>query len=319
MKMNKLVAIIIIFFFIGVAVAPSINSSVVKTSDDLVEVTSQACGIQGFGNTTVKLTKQQYQDLEQYLVDFRAKLNQTTSREEAVPIFKDAVVELNKYGLLPKGMNVEKAQNLVLGMYQNPRFLRFLDKMQNSSSKNFNDYANYLCLISGRTSNTVSRGVIFEGLVLISFLIEYISLLHSYYPFGMIFTMFYILTALGFGLIISTLNPIQILSTIGLGVYFNTLYWSGVDINPAVGWIRSIGLNGVKNWSGGMYGDVFTNSYFSLGDVWMVFLLTGLFYSGILGFSGIKIILPDLTSFYVGFALKIKISTSPPPWIPFPY
>jgi hypothetical protein len=83
------------------------------TSDDLIEVTSQACGIQGFGNTMVKLTKQQYQNLEQYLVDFRERLNHTTTREQAVPIFKDAVAELNKYGLLPKGMSVEQAQRLV--------------------------------------------------------------------------------------------------------------------------------------------------------------------------------------------------------------
>jgi len=115
MILKKLLALGIIFLFIGISVAPSIDSSVVKTSDDnnLVEVTSQACGIQGFGNTTVKLTKQQYQDLEWYLVDFRARLNQTTTREEAVPLFKDAVVELNKYGLLPKGMSVEQAQRLV--------------------------------------------------------------------------------------------------------------------------------------------------------------------------------------------------------------
>ncbi len=112
MEIKKFLAMGVILLFIGVAVAPSINSSAVKPSDDLVEVTSQACGIQGFANTTVKLTKQQYQDLEQYLVEFRARLNQTSTREEAVPIFKDAVVELNKYGLLPKGMSVEKAQHL---------------------------------------------------------------------------------------------------------------------------------------------------------------------------------------------------------------
>ncbi|HVO72986.1 MAG TPA: hypothetical protein VMT35_03120 [Ignavibacteriaceae bacterium] len=107
-RLRKGLAVGIILLFIGVAVAPSINSTVVKASDDndLIEVTSQACGIQGFGNTTVKLTKQQYKDLEQYLVDFRARLNQTTTREETVPIFKDAVVELNKYGLLLKGLSV---------------------------------------------------------------------------------------------------------------------------------------------------------------------------------------------------------------------
>jgi hypothetical protein len=117
MEMKKLFAVGVIFLFIGVAVAPSINSTVVKASNDnaLVEVTSQACGIPGFGNTTVKLTKEQYHDLEQYLVDFRARLNQTTTREEAIPLFKDAVVELNKYGLLPKGMSIEQAKKLISG------------------------------------------------------------------------------------------------------------------------------------------------------------------------------------------------------------
>jgi len=135
---KKCLAVGIILLFIGVAVAPSINSSVVKASNDkdLVEVTSQACGIQGFGKTTVKLTKQQYQNLEQYLVDFRARLNQTTTREEAVPLFKDAVVELNKYGLLPKGMSVEKAQKLVITNNRN--------KIQRQGL--FSDSINIFCL-----------------------------------------------------------------------------------------------------------------------------------------------------------------------------
>lgn len=89
MKMKKPFAIGIIFLFIGVAVAPSINSTVVKTSDDLVEVTSQACGIKGSGNATVKLTKEQCKNLEQYLVDFRARLNQTTTREETSHLNQD--------------------------------------------------------------------------------------------------------------------------------------------------------------------------------------------------------------------------------------
>jgi hypothetical protein len=103
---RKWLAIGIILFFVGVTIAPTINFNTVKasTDDDLVEVTTQACGIQGYGNTTVKLTREQYNDLEQYLVEFRARLNQTTTREEAVPLFKEAVVELDKYGLLPKGM-----------------------------------------------------------------------------------------------------------------------------------------------------------------------------------------------------------------------
>ena len=120
--MKQILVVGIILLFIGVAVAPSINPGVVTASfdDDLVEVTTQACGIQGYKDTTVKLTREQYQNLEEYLVEFRARLNQTTTKEEAVPIFKEAVVELDKYGLLPRGMSVERAQRLVSSEKLNP-------------------------------------------------------------------------------------------------------------------------------------------------------------------------------------------------------
>ena len=145
--LRKGLAVGIILLFIGIAVAPSISINVVKASNDneLIEVTTQACGIKGFGNTTVKLTKQHYQNLEQYLVDFRARLNQTTTREEAVPIFNEAVVELNKYGLLPKGMSVEQAQRLVIGGNQNPNE-RLLNYKQRQEI--FPKCANIFCLLA---------------------------------------------------------------------------------------------------------------------------------------------------------------------------
>jgi hypothetical protein len=112
---RKCLVVGIILLFISVAIVPSINFTVVKASNDndFAEVTTQACGIKGYRDATVKLTGQQYQNLEEYLIEFRSRLNQTTTREEAVPIFKEAVVELNKYGLLPKGISVERAQHLV--------------------------------------------------------------------------------------------------------------------------------------------------------------------------------------------------------------
>jgi hypothetical protein len=149
MEMKKILAVGILFLFIGVAVAPSINQSVVKASDDndLVEVTTQACGIKGYGDTTMKLTREQYQNLEQYLVEFRARLNQTSTREEAVPVFKDVVVELDKYGLLPKGMSVTQAQKLVIGVEPSEKtqecIQKFLDRVSRGDSNNT------FCLVAG--------------------------------------------------------------------------------------------------------------------------------------------------------------------------
>jgi hypothetical protein len=146
MKM-KWLAIGIILLFVGVTIAPTINFNTVKasTEDDLVEVTTQACGIQGYGDNTVKLTRQQYNDLEQYLVEFRARLNQTSTREEAIPIFNEAVVELDKYGLLPKGMSVEKAQQFITGWNHNA-----YEKLLNIRQQDiFPRILNAFCLIFG--------------------------------------------------------------------------------------------------------------------------------------------------------------------------
>ncbi len=54
---RKWLAVGIILLFIGVAVVPRINISVVKASDDtdLLEVTAKSCGIKGYGNSTAKL------------------------------------------------------------------------------------------------------------------------------------------------------------------------------------------------------------------------------------------------------------------------
>ena len=147
---RKWLAIGIILLFVGVTIAPTINFNTVKasTDDDLVEVTTQACGIKGYGNTTVKLTREQYQNLEQYLVEFRARLNQTSTREEAVPIFKEAVVELDKYGLLPKGMSVENCTEV--GNWR-ISICKELQNCLNISSIKINilSIVMFLCLIAG--------------------------------------------------------------------------------------------------------------------------------------------------------------------------
>jgi len=158
---RKCLAIGIILLFVGVTIAPTINFNTVKASqdDDLVEVTTQACGINGFGNTTVKLTRAHYQNLESYLVEFRARLNQTSTREEAIPIFKDAVVELDKYGLLPKGMSVERAQRLIVDRFFNERFMKVLENVYKKNQKNMDSGSNVYCLIFGEGTNTYFIGV----------------------------------------------------------------------------------------------------------------------------------------------------------------
>jgi hypothetical protein len=218
---GKCVAAGIIFLFIGVAVAPSINFNVVKAANDndFVEVTSQACGIRGYENTTVKLTRQQYRDLEQYLVEFRARLNQTTTREQMIPLYKEAVVELNKYGLLPKGMSVEQAQRLVVGENQQNWIHRLSNNKQMKSL--FPNYINVLCLLCA----LFIPGENPDCFTFSSFLLLIAPLLDLFPTFGLFLGAFL--------LILGLVSPIKIMHFMGFKNY---------DI-----FMASCGLNGFVN------------------------------------------------------------------------
>ena len=279
---GKGLAIGIIVLFIGVSIAPSINTSVVKASNDndLVEVTTQTCGIKGYGNTTVKLTRQQYQNLEQYLVDFQARLNQTTTREEAVPIFKEAVVELDKYGLLPKGMSEKTAQQLVTGRTQSTGFEHLMKKSFLRNQFNLSDNENFLCLVSGIiTGYTFSFGLI---LLLLSLFYPGVTALVRMLPLILI--------------------PIDILHIITFGEYQEPSSYS------ADGWLGTFGLNGRRVFhSQPLYGALPLDTI-GINYPWG----TNYYYPGIMGFTGLHINILEVVHFYLGSALWVKIDSVPP-------
>jgi hypothetical protein len=295
MEMKKILAVGVILLFVGVTIAPTINQSVVTASpdDDLVEVTTQACGIQGYKDTTVKLTGEQYQNLEEYLVEFRARLNQTTTREEAVPIYKDAVVELNKYGLLPKGMSVERAQKLVTGLCQNQNTILYQKRfLQDQLCPQEND-GNIFCLIAGRTTHTYFENI---GVV---FLNRIERTTDNLYLFGLSLYLGIFLTFLCW------MNPLAVVNRISLGIDY------GPDL--ASGWVITFGFLGTKTFQGDMRGSL---SIEGTSHCW-----GGpdgsreTKYPAVVGFIGIKIgmgidFYPGREFLYIGSALWVDITTS---------
>jgi len=302
-RMKKGLVVSVILLFIGIAIAPSINFNVVKasTDNDLVEVTTQACGIKGFGNTTVKLTREQYQNLEQYLIGFRARLNQTTTREEAVPIFKDAVVELNKYGLLPKGTDVEQAQRLVTEGYQN--ILAMSRYKTRISDYQILNNSNFFCLIAGETKETRVHSYFETGCSALSyFLFGLYIFAHIIVddPVVLINIIFRLQAISNF---YHKINSIRI---IGTGeIAFGNSHESGGSIppfyyyDPAVGWITTQGLLGKKSWNGSFYGRLMPLVTFDSH--------TTIYYIGAMGFLGIKLNKGDEELFFFGSAVHVKL------------
>jgi hypothetical protein len=291
-KIKKSLVVLSILLFIGVSVAPSINTNIVKASDDndLVEVTTQACGIKGYGNTIVKLTREQYQDLEQYLVEFRARLNQTSTREEAVPIFKDVVVELEKYGLLPRGMSVERAQRLTTFMFCNQKTCEVFQRLGGGNLNN--ESSNMFCLVAGKATNVKSFG--------------------AFYPFRFFFVSLCDDLNSDFGLVIWAISelflvvrsayfPLYLFGEFSIG-HYQYMPQVGEWYYPSNGSFLSLGMSGLKTYSGSLYGQIRKYYY--------VFTSEDIYYSGIEGFTGINIGLSG-GNFLIGSCLLIDIGPSP--------
>ncbi len=297
--MEKTIVVGVILLFIGVAVAPSINQSIVTASqdDDLVEVTTQACGIKGYGNTTVKLTREQYQNLEQYLVEFRARLNQTTTRKEAVPLFKEAVVELYKYGLLPRGLGVKQAQHLVTGLIPNQNIMLRQNILLSKHGVAQESTINFFCLIAGQTTCTTFDNI---GTLLVLF----VPLLFNNFAMAIFRMQMLIILSL-----LCMTNPLAVMNRINLGYH---TFFGNVS---ASGWMTTLGLLGMKVVHGNMSGDINVQGTYWWPEISQISIKN----PAALGFFGIKIGFgtgdPEVTLwqgkdyFYIGSALLVAIST----------
>jgi ABC-type sugar transport system permease subunit len=215
--MKKILVVCVIILFLGVAVAPSFNQSVVTASqdDDLVEVTTQACGIQGYDDTTVKLTREQYNDLEEYLNDFDARLKQTTTKEEVIVLYKEAIIELNDYGLLPKGMSISLAERLVIGNNLYDKLSGFFKHLPMSD---FN-IENMKCFVYAEANGLVIPLCVGILLLMSSVIVNKLLDQGRYSLLMFLFVFFYlpiVYPIFVVGAIFSTLNPINILSDVWL-------------------------------------------------------------------------------------------------------
>jgi len=323
--LKKGLAVAVILLFIGVAFAPSINANISKASIDseLVEFTTEVCGLNG-GKQTVELTQEEAAEVEALFDSIRERLNNTETREEAEQIFKEAVVELDKYGLLG-GLSVKQAQRLVTGGYQNSRVMKTLENLYGKNQGSLDDDANVLCLIAGNTSNTMIFGPSMIFRILINIPIVILITLPAaliYYMLGICCELLNIYLGVGYFLYIISefFGGIAIrfallsLASHVVGFPFAELggfiicghrvehiaggYW---NYYPAEGWVWTLGLFGIKEWKGKFWGQQFGNGY--VGAAGFTGLRIG--GSGVLRF-------PIGRAYYLGSALVVDIGEERP-------
>lgn len=287
-KKGLIVAVGIIVLFLVVAVAPSIavqsnQSSKNSADNELVEITTDACGIPGLKPHTVSLTKQQAAEVDQLFDTIKARLDAAKTREESDAILSDSVISLNKYGLLPVDMSIKQVQKLVTVGYQNPKEMKKLENLP--TGKLGGGKENFNCSIVGR--------------IVGSFFLpwKYLSSPKSD-PF---------IADLMIRLLLSRM-PVKRCINSYLAFGISTSSFEGHQYNnPSEGTISTNGEKGAVDWSGSFYGQIATI------ELLIYPLVEHVYYLGITGFTGIRITnLRSGVSHYEGHAVHVFLGPYPP-------
>ena len=149
--MKKYLTVAVIYLFIGLAVAPSINANLSKEKN-LVEFTIELCGLKT-GKEKIKLTQGEAEKVESLFASIRERMKNIDSREESEKIFKEAIIELDKFGLLG-GLSVKQAQRLIFSAHKTPIINKVLEKTHNKNSISLDENENLFCLMTGKTAYT---------------------------------------------------------------------------------------------------------------------------------------------------------------------
>lgn len=281
--MKKLLVVGVIVLFLGLSVAPSINANI-NNDSELVEITTEICGMGG-GKHTVQLTKEEAEEVDRIFENIRGKLNTTDSREEAEKIFNEAIMELNRYGLLG-GLSVKQVQ-WIFSFYN--AIQRYIDI--NVMSEN----ENYLCLIAGKATNIRFFGLPYR-------LISFISTLIRGFVPDLFYVLYFIMGELS---VLYSIIPLKLGGHIAFGYYLWAWEHAG-DIYPSSGWVYTLGLNGVKDWSDSFYGHISILSIPRTISRLDEFI-------GATHFIGLNINNAESEeTFFIGTALRVKIGTQVP-------
>jgi len=292
--------IFVVLLFCGLAFAPSIHANISK-ENELVEITTEVCGLPGQKPQTIQLPKEDAEEVDKLFEEIKLKLDSVETREEAVVIFNEAIIELDKYGLLGR-LSIEQAQRLVTGPYQNPKITEFLEKVYKRGQRISKADKNVLCLFVatlGEHGHCISIGPLARVWALF-----YSILYNIFYTRRLVITsLINFFLFMPYIIIMEALNPISVWTTIYVGEWYD--YWNyghGLE-EYGSGWIWTIGLNGRINWTSPFLGELRIGKL--ILDLWG----THKFYPAVQGFKGIRI-RNDLTCreyFYLGSALQVSV------------
>lgn len=246
-------------------------------------------------------TSLHYSEVEKISNELRVKLDKVTTKQEALVLFKETIIELHNQGLLPKGMSIQQAQRLVtMGFLKN-------ELLYPSQKSNGNDTGNTNCLVVGFATKTYFRPYpsiimdipIIQYLVFDSNLSKYVHFLAWFYAFRVF-------------------SPVKFGPYAYVGSRFKGFENGNITdrVYSASGFVWTFGSNGIKKWIGSFYGGLYTkygettydNHSYEFWDPVGIRGFVGINFFNYFSFASSN----DFPSFYIGFAREVNFTYSPP-------
>jgi hypothetical protein len=290
----RLAAVLIIVLVIMTAFQ-GVQTHIVQAADQPVYclVGIQALGGKGSGEQCILLPRNDYENLLRYLAGFQNRLN--TSNATVAEAFKEAVIELDRYGLLPEDMTPIQAQRLVLGG-------ELLDDRTPQVTLMERFGGNAFCYVNGQAENHMYfRGLANSVVNRLAFPI--MRLLGSFVVPVILYLMLIWYTQFSLE---HDFPPENALSTVYFGRYYHNKIEHRQELDPSNGSVWTSGRLGVKTWNGSLWGNL----------AWPKTLLLAAgvgeyyYYPGIVGFVGLRIRL-NSTIHYFGYALAVNLNDAP--------
>ena len=292
--MKKLLVAGVIILFLCVGIAPSIHANIQKETldGDLVEFSTDICGLHGNKQNKVQLTQEQAEELDRLFKRMKTKLNNYETRETTIKIFRDIIVELGKYGIIEDSA-IQRLQQLIYRWGQHPKTTTSFWK--NPTQPIVNEYSNYFCFISGETTTTKLVGLVERGCSALLY-----SLFWVYFLSGELFVQIRTF----FTKVINFFIEKQFLINGGI-ISFGNRHRSPSPPNqmesyPAEGWIWTQGLNGELSWNGTYYGTVRQLR----SPIYAYYT----YYIGAVGFLGVTLTRDDGKLYILGSTMRLQIA-----------
>ena len=316
---KKSLVCLVFLLFIGIGIQPAFALEINSFNDNESGINNKTKYIieiireDEIVEQSVFLNELEADELDTIIEKIRIDLDFFNSFEKTIQIYYNAVDSFSKLGIFPKEISTNEIKELSTGENRELDKIRFRSKMENGLENRF-------CLVSGSSSETNSFGPIVLGtfffLIPAIFIASFISSFVNRFNLSerIIGRILNILIEIFIGIPVEFLLYLSVMSvccrqplSIGSFLTFGSTYigiypWEDPVHYSSDGWIHTIGLNGIQNYSGEFYGQ--------LNKIWVLF---STYYSGVVGFTGINIRKDESTEvFYLGFGLNVKIESTRP-------